>query len=161
MTDRVVHPYDPSHAQTTYDPGHAQTSYDPGHAHAAYDQGHAQATAAPLSPTEPTGSHLTHADLLGYAVEASDGSIGTVDAYSAEVAPNHLVVDTGGPLLSKKVLLPRWVIARVDEADRTLYVARPRDLIKAAPRFDRDMRVTDPGYRARIDEHYRAEHQQR
>ncbi|MEU6387868.1 PRC-barrel domain-containing protein [Streptomyces sp. NPDC046939] len=133
MTDRVVHPYDPTHAHTT---------------------------AAPFTPTQPTGSPLTHEDLLGYAVEASDGSIGSVDGHSEEVAPNHLVVDTGGPLLSKKVLLPRWVIARVDEPNRTLYVDRPRDLIKAAPRFDRDMRVTDPGYRARIDDHYRQEQPQ-
>ncbi|MFI0242151.1 PRC-barrel domain containing protein [Streptomyces sp. NPDC016845] len=143
MTDRVVHPYDPTPAHTTAAP---LTRPEP--------------TAAPLTRPEPTGSGLTHADLLGYAVEADDGSAGTVDAHSEEVAPNHLVVDTGGPLLSKKVLLPRWAIARVDEANRTLHVARPRDLVKAAPLFDRDMRVTDPGYRARIDEHYRQEQRQ-
>ncbi|MFJ9038591.1 PRC-barrel domain containing protein [Streptomyces sp. NPDC102406] len=96
-------------------------------------------------------------ELVGYAVEASDGSAGTVDAHSEEVGPHHLVVDTGGPLLSKKVVLPRWVIARVDAANRTVHVARDRDRIKDAPRFDRDMRVTDPGYRARIDDHYREE----
>ncbi|GAA2313721.1 PRC-barrel domain containing protein [Streptomyces kunmingensis] len=110
-----------------------------------------------FEPTSAPGEHLTPLDLIGYAVEASDGPIGTVDAHSGEVGPDHLVVDTGGPLLSKKVLLPRWAVARIDETQRTVQVARLRDRIKAAPRFDRDMRVTDPGYRARIDEHYREE----
>ncbi|MFD4628403.1 PRC-barrel domain containing protein [Streptomyces sp. NPDC058284] len=97
---------------------------------------------------------ISAAGLLGYAVEASDGSSGEVDATTEEVAPDHLVIDTGGPLLSKKVLLPVWVIAHVDEANRTVHVPRTKDHIKAAPRFDRDLRVTDPTYRAHIDEHY-------
>ncbi|MEV1025962.1 PRC-barrel domain containing protein [Streptomyces sp. NPDC050264] len=102
-----------------------------------------------------TSEYLAPPDLVGYAVEASDGTIGKVDRYSAEVGPDHLVVDTGGPLLSKKVLLPRWAVARVDEANRTVHVAHAQGRIKAAPRFDRDMRVTDAGYRAQIDDHYR------
>lgn len=93
-------------------------------------------------------------DLIDYKVEAGDGPVGKVAAYSEEVGPLHLVVDTGGPLLSKKVLLPRWTVTRVDEAEQTLHVAATKDVIKAAPPFDRDLRVTDPGYRARIDEHY-------
>ncbi|MFF3645387.1 PRC-barrel domain containing protein [Streptomyces sp. NPDC002564] len=97
---------------------------------------------------------LVSTDLIGCAVEASDGSVGKVDPVSEEVAPDHLVVDTGGPLLSKKVLLPLWVVAHVDEGTRTLSVPRTKDHVKAAPRFDRDLRVTDAGYRARIDEHY-------
>ncbi|MFI7382848.1 PRC-barrel domain containing protein [Streptomyces sp. NPDC049813] len=106
---------------------------------------------------DPASPHLAPVDLVGYKVEASDGSAGTVDAHTEEVGPHHLVVDMGGPLLSKKVLLPRWAVARVDESERTLRAACARDLIKAAPRFDPDMRVSDPGYRMRIDEHYRAE----
>ncbi|MFJ8826567.1 PRC-barrel domain-containing protein [Streptomyces sp. NPDC102467] len=105
-----------------------------------------------------TSEHLAAPDrLIGYAVEASDGPIGTVDPYSQEVGAEHLVVDTGGPLLSKKVLLPRWTVAHVDEVNRTVHVTHAQDRIKAAPRFDRDMRVTDPGYRAQIDDHYRGE----
>ncbi|MFH8562480.1 PRC-barrel domain-containing protein [Streptomyces sp. NPDC017988] len=92
--------------------------------------------------------------LIGCTVEASDGSIGQVDPASEEVAPDHLVIDTGGALLSKKVLLPLWVIAEVDEVSRTAYVPRTKDRVKDAPRFDRDLRVTDPSYRAHIDEHY-------
>ncbi|MFK4066312.1 PRC-barrel domain-containing protein [Streptomyces sp. NPDC029674] len=92
--------------------------------------------------------------LIGCTVEASDGPIGQVDPASEEVSPDHLVVDTGGALLSKKVLLPVWVIAHVDEANRTVHVPRTKDRVKDAPRFDRDLRVTDPSYRAHIDEHY-------
>ncbi|MEU8955064.1 PRC-barrel domain-containing protein [Streptomyces sp. NPDC048518] len=97
---------------------------------------------------------VSPADLVGYEVEASDGSIGEVDPTAAEVAPDHLVVDTGGTLLSKKVLLPLWVVAHVDHGNRTLHVPRTKEHIKAAPRFDRDLRVTDPSYRAQIDRHY-------
>ncbi|MEU6991076.1 PRC-barrel domain containing protein [Streptomyces sp. NPDC046465] len=98
--------------------------------------------------------HLSTAGLLGWAVEASDGSAGKVDPCSEEVAPDHLVVDTGGTLLSKKVLLPLRFVTHTDEPNRTLYVAHTREHLKDAPRFDRDLRVTDPGYRARIDAHY-------
>lgn len=97
---------------------------------------------------------VSPAHLVGYEVEASDGSIGKVDPTTEEVAPDHLVVDTGGALLSKKVLLPLWVVAHVDHGSRTLHVPRTKEHIKAAPRFDRDLRVTDPSYRARIDRHY-------
>ncbi|MEU6823352.1 PRC-barrel domain-containing protein [Streptomyces atriruber] len=99
-------------------------------------------------------SHISAARLLDCAVEGSDGAIGTVDPVSEEVAPDHLVVDTGGTLLSKKVLLPLWVIAHVDESTRTVHVPHTKEHVRAAPRFDRDLRVTDPGYRAQIDEHY-------
>ncbi|MET9495622.1 PRC-barrel domain-containing protein [Streptomyces sp. NPDC006552] len=110
--------------------------------------------AAHLAP-----AHRAPLDLLGYTVQASDGPAGTVDGHTEEVGPHHLVVDTGGALLSKKVLLPRWAVAHVDEDERTLQVTCGRDSVKAAPRFDPDMRVTDPGYRTRIDEHYRAQPQ--
>ncbi|MFF1377592.1 PRC-barrel domain-containing protein [Streptomyces sp. NPDC058308] len=98
--------------------------------------------------------HLSPADLLGWAVEASDGSVGEVDPCSEEVAPDHLVIDTGGTLLNKKVLLPLRFVTHADESNRTLYVPRTKELVKSAPRFDRDLRVTDAGYRARIDAHY-------
>ena len=103
----------------------------------------------------PDSRTFSSTDLIGYSVHATDGVIGTVDAHSEEVAPDHLVVDTGGPLLSKKVVLPCRLVELVDVRARALHVVRTKELIKAAPRFDRDMRVTDPGYRARIDDHYR------
>ncbi|MEV0123297.1 PRC-barrel domain-containing protein [Streptomyces sp. NPDC050703] len=104
--------------------------------------------------SENPNGRVTATRLIGCAVEASDGPIGQVDVTSEEVAPDHIVIDTGGALLSKKVLLPLWVIADVDETNRTVHVPRTKDRVKAAPRFDRDLRVTDPSYRARIDEHY-------
>ncbi|MEU5902024.1 MULTISPECIES: PRC-barrel domain containing protein [Streptomyces] len=105
---------------------------------------------APGSPH----SHVSVARLLDCAVEGSDGPIGKVDPVSEEVAPDHIVVDTGGTLLSKKVLLPLWVVSHVDEATRTVHVPHTKDHVRDAPRFDRDLRVTDPSYRARIDAHY-------
>ncbi|MFD6431522.1 PRC-barrel domain containing protein [Streptomyces venezuelae] len=105
------------------------------------------------APENPD-SHISVARLLDCAVEGSDGPIGKVDPVSEEVAPDHIVVDTGGTLLSKKVLLPLWVVSHVDDAARTVHVPHTKDHVRDAPRFDRDLRVTDPGYRARIDAHY-------
>ncbi|MYW64356.1 PRC-barrel domain containing protein [Streptomyces sp. SID8379] len=93
-------------------------------------------------------------DLVGYTVEATDGSVGKVDAVSHEVGTEHLVIDTRDVLLSKKVLLPIAAVTAIDEEARTLSVGHDAERVKAAPRFDRDMRVTDPGYRTLIDEHY-------
>ncbi|WP_353945225.1 PRC-barrel domain containing protein [Streptomyces sp. HUAS MG91] len=93
-------------------------------------------------------------ELVGYTVEARDGSVGRVDAVSEEVGPEHVVVDTRDVLLSKKVLLPMAAVTRIDEKAQRLHVGHDAEKIKGAPRFDRDMRVTDPGFRALIDEHY-------
>ncbi|MFE5547559.1 PRC-barrel domain containing protein, partial [Streptomyces sp. NPDC056534] len=42
-----------------------------------------------------TLGHLAGADLTGYKVEATNGSIGKVDKHSDEVGDAYLVVDTG------------------------------------------------------------------
>ncbi|MFF5497695.1 PRC-barrel domain containing protein [Streptomyces aquilus] len=114
---------------------------------------------ARLTP-RPTGEHeisagmLRSTELVGYTVEATDGSAGLVDAISEEVGPEHVVVDTKHLLLTVKVLLPLAAVTRIDMEDQRLYVAHDTETIKDAPRFDGDMRVTDPSFRALIDEHY-------
>jgi hypothetical protein len=47
------------------------------------------------------------ADIVGYDVEATDGSIGKVDKRSTEAGPNYLVVDTGFWIFGHKRLIPR------------------------------------------------------
>ncbi|MER5948073.1 PRC-barrel domain containing protein [Streptomyces sp. NPDC001904] len=101
-----------------------------------------------------TANRLRGPEVVGYTVEATDGSVGRVDAVSTEVGPEHVVVDTRDLLLSKKVLLPMAAVTRIDEEARRLHVGHDTETIKGAPRFDRDMRVTDPGFRALIDDHY-------
>ena len=83
-------------------------------------------------------------DVVGYDVEATDGSIGTIDEASNEAASSYLVVDTGFWIFGKKRLIPAGVIRRVDDDDRKVFVSMTKEQIKSAPDFndgdDRDDR---------------------
>ena len=81
---------------------------------------------------------LDAASLIGYSVEATDGSIGKVDEATDEVGRSYLVVDTGPWIFGKKVMLPAGVIERVDLDDEKVFVSRTKDEIKNAPEFDAD-----------------------
>ena len=86
-------------------------------------------------------------DLVGYDVEAVDGSIGTIDEASDRAGSAYLVVDTGFWIFGKKRLIPAGVIQRVSESDGKVYVSLSKDQIKSAPDFkDAD--------RERLDETY-------
>ncbi|MCE3287815.1 MAG: hypothetical protein K0S64_1421, partial [Gaiellaceae bacterium] len=79
---------------------------------------------------------LTQRELLGYDVEAIDGSIGKIDDATLEADSGHLVVDTGPWIFGKKVMLPAGVIKSVDHANENVFVNRTKDEIKNAPEFD-------------------------
>ena len=49
-------------------------------------------------------------NLMGFSVEAIDGSIGKVDEASNDVGAAYLVVDTGPWIFGKKVMLPAGLI---------------------------------------------------
>jgi hypothetical protein len=100
-----------------------------------------------------TGDTTGGRELEGYDVEATDGSIGTVLTASYEAAESHLVVDTGSWLLSKKVVLPAGVVARVDRDQKRVYVNRTKDQIKDAPEFD-EATYADSGYREQLSGYY-------
>ena len=75
-------------------------------------------------------------DVVGYDVEASDGSIGKIDESSNDAASSYLVVDTGFWIFGKKRLVPAGVIQRVDDEERKVFVSMTKDQIKSAPDFD-------------------------
>jgi len=82
-------------------------------------------------------------DVVGYDVEATDGSIGTIDEASNRAASSYLVVDTGFWIFGKKRMIPAGVITRVDDEEQKVFVAMTKDQIKSAPDFeerDRDDR---------------------
>jgi hypothetical protein len=93
------------------------------------------------------------ADLVGYKVEATDGSGRKVDSCSYEVNAASLVVDTGPWIFGKKVLLPAGVVNHVDHEEQRVYVDRSKEQIKSAPEFDPDS-LGDPGYRDKIGGYY-------
>ncbi|MFD3546965.1 PRC-barrel domain-containing protein [Streptomyces sp. NPDC058655] len=101
-----------------------------------------------------TSGHLAGADLTGYRVEATDGSIGKVDKHSDEVDAAYLVVDTGVWIFGKEVLLPAGTVERVDPAEKKIYVSRTKEQIKDAPEFHREKHLADTQYREEIGIYY-------
>jgi len=89
-------------------------------------------------------------DLVGYDVEATDGSIGSVDEANHEVGGAYLVVDTGPWIFGRKVVLPAGTVARVDHEDRRVYVDRTKDQINDSPEYDEDT----PAYRQQVGDYY-------
>jgi hypothetical protein len=74
-------------------------------------------------------------DLSGYAVEATDGRVGTV----AAAAEGAIVLAPDPAFFAKKLILPADAVDRIDVAARTVYVDRSKDEVKDAPQVDDDL----------------------
>lgn len=92
-------------------------------------------------------------NVVGYGVEAVDGSIGKVDDATYDVSGSFIVVDTGPWIFGKKVLLPAGVIRDVDHDGEKIFVHRSKDEIKNAPEYDETMSMDDD-YRDRLGSYY-------
>jgi hypothetical protein len=92
-------------------------------------------------------------DLVGYQIEARDGSIGKVDEATNETGRSHLVVDTGPWIFGRKVMIPAGTVERIDPDERKLYVSLTKDPIKHSPEFDETL-TRDDEYRTRLGEYY-------
>jgi len=94
-------------------------------------------------------------DVSGFTVEAVDGKVGKVDEAALEPGESYLVVDTGPPLVGKKVLLPAGLVSGIDRDEEVVYLVCTEDEIKKAPEFDRDRR-RDAAYREQVAGYYAA-----
>ncbi|MER5521586.1 PRC-barrel domain containing protein [Streptomyces sp. NPDC048254] len=103
-----------------------------------------------------TAGRLADADLTGYKVEATDGSIGKVDKHSDEVGDAYLVVDTGVWIFGKEVLLPASTVVSIDPGEKKVFVGLAKQQIKDAPEFDREKHLGDPGYHDELGTYYGA-----
>ena len=92
-------------------------------------------------------------DLVGFSVEATDGSIGKIDEATYDASRSYIVVDTGPWIFGKKVMLPAGVIQRVDLDSETVFADRTKDEIKNAPEFD-ESRYSDDAYREELGGYY-------
>jgi hypothetical protein len=96
---------------------------------------------------DPTGGR----EVVGFDVEAEDGSIGSIDEATYDVGGSYVVVDTGPWIFGKRVMLPAAVIDRVDLEEEKVYVGCTKDQVKNAPELDdRD----DPDYRHALGAYY-------
>jgi hypothetical protein len=92
-------------------------------------------------------------ELIGYDVEATDGSIGKIDESTKEADRQSVVVDTGFWIFGKKRLIPAGVITLIDHEERRVEVGMTKDQIKDAPDFDESRRDDDED-RRRHEEYY-------
>jgi uncharacterized protein (TIGR02271 family) len=92
-------------------------------------------------------------DMTGFAVEAIDGEIGSIDDATHETGSSYIVVDTGPWIFGRKVLLPAGVIQRVDTNDRRVWVTLSKTEIENAPDFD-EYRYRDDAYRSEVGSYY-------
>ena len=100
------------------------------------------------------GTMSTGNDVVGYDVEATDGSIGKIDSSTVEADSAHVVVDTGWWIFGKKRLIPAGAIVAVDHLGKKVSVQMTKEQIKDAPDFDETVSLT-PADRGVYDEYYR------
>jgi hypothetical protein len=93
------------------------------------------------------------AGLTGYTVEATDGSIGTVEQAGYDTGDAWLVVDTGKWIFGRKVLLPAGTVQAVDRAAQKVYVDRTKDQVKDSPEYD-ESTFSSSEYRHRVGTYY-------
>ena len=102
---------------------------------------------------DTTLSSLRPETVIGYGVEAIDGSIGKVDDATLKSKPGTFVVDTGPWIFGTKVMLPVGIFQSVDDEDKKIFVNRTKDEIKNAPPFDESL-ADDEKYRGQVGSYY-------
>ena len=134
----------------------AGTEAEPGAAAEAAPQTEpaaAERTAEPQPAPEPAKAAP---EVAGFAVEASDGHIGTVDGVSYDAGSGAIVVDTGHWIFGKKRMVPAGMIEKIDGESRVVTLSCSKADVKAAPDYD-PSRADDSSHRAEVGEHYQAQ----
>jgi PRC-barrel domain len=84
-------------------------------------------------------------DLKGFTIGATDGDIGQVEAFyfdDASFTVRHLVVDTGGWLGGRKVLISPRALRDVDWDGRRINAALTKAQVEKSPNIDTDQPVS-------------------
>jgi hypothetical protein len=103
---------------------------------------------------QPAAGYNPGTDLTGFSVEANDGHIGKVDKHSVEVDSSYLVVDIGGWIFGKHVLLPAGTIGSIDLEQQAVHLELTKDQIKQAPEFDKEKHLADPAHHDETAHYY-------
>jgi uncharacterized protein YrrD len=84
--------------------------------------------------------HLRSAkEVIGYYVEATDGSLGHIDTLLVDKRSwqvKAVVVDTKNWLPGKRVMIPPPAVARIDWPEHKVYVNATRAAIESSPEYD-------------------------
>ena len=84
-------------------------------------------------------------DLRGFAIGATDGDIGTVDEFyfdDASFTVRHLVIDTGGWLTGRKVLISPMALRDIDWDAKRIKAALTKAQVEKSPKIDTDRPVS-------------------
>lgn len=92
-------------------------------------------------------------EIIGFGVEAIDGSIGKIDEATASAGTGYIIVDTGPWIFGKNVMLPAGVISDIDMTEEKVHVNRSKDEIKNAPEYDESL-TQDEGFHSRLGSYY-------
>ena len=98
-----------------------------------------------------TASHLK-----GTSIAATDGEIGTVGDVlvgDSDLKLRYLVIDTGGWLSGRKVLLSTAWLSSVEPGKETVVVNMEKKRIKESPPYESGAAV-DREYEARLHDYY-------
>src|SRR4051812_35317022 len=82
-------------------------------------------------------------DVVGYEVQATDGSVGTIDEATSETGAAHIVVDTGPWIFGKKRLIPAGAVISIDHDGKTVTLSLSKDQVKAGPDYTEDSPLDD------------------
>ncbi|MEU9362242.1 hypothetical protein AB0D35_29685 [Streptomyces sp. NPDC048301] len=93
-------------------------------------------------------------EVIGYEVEARDGSVGPVVRLSPVPGFDHLVVDAGVWKFGRSVVVPAGLVTAVDDGERVIRVGCDKEQIKDAPRFERDQDTGDLFYLRKLGAYY-------
>jgi hypothetical protein len=94
-------------------------------------------------------------DLIGFHVEARDGTIGKVVHVNSDgPRASYIVVDTGPWIFGKHVVLPAGAVSLVDQSRQTVFVDRTRREIKDAPHPEQLFRHPEDDYLNRLGGYY-------
>lgn len=105
-----------------------------------------------------TAGYAPGAQLVGYKVEASDGSIGKIDKHSEDVGRSYIVVDTGPWIFGRRVLLPAGLVSGIDSENKTVHVSCTKDDIKDSPDFESGQHEGNVAFIRLIEQYYANRH---
>jgi uncharacterized protein YrrD len=84
-------------------------------------------------------------DLMGFGIHAEDGDFGKVKDLlfdDEKWVIRYLVIDTGGFLLNRKVLISPYVVQAIDWKSRVIHITLTREQVRESPDIDTNMPVS-------------------
>jgi hypothetical protein len=101
----------------------------------------------------PADASVPAVSTVGYAIEASDGFVGTVAVAREEPAGAYLIA-LGGPWNGgRSLMIPAGAIKRVEREARVLHLSCSRQQLRDAPAYESD-RYQDAAFRGELAAYY-------